>query len=63
MMNAEISYSLQRFYKLWVFTFWNLSEEPKCRVALTESFWNQISSHISQLQFHSRQICDKQLAN
>jgi len=46
-----------------VFTFWNLSPELNCTVALTEIFWTQIFLHFGQFHFCNRDICDKRLAN
>ena len=50
-------------FKFWVFTFWNLSPEIKCRVALTKFFLSQIFLHFGQFYFNSGQVCNKRLAN
>jgi len=47
----------------WVFTFWNLSPEIKCRVALTKACLSSIFLHFGQFYFNSRQVCKKRLAN
>jgi len=51
------------YFKFYVFTFWNLSSNIKCRVALTKVFLTQIFLHFGQFCFYSRHVCNKRLAN
>jgi len=52
-----------RYFKFWVFAFWNTSPNIKCSVALTKLFLSQIFLHFGKFYFYSRQICNKRLAN
>ena len=52
------------YFKFWVFTFWNLSLEIKCTVALTEVYlWPRFSCIPVSFLFYSRQVCNKRLVN
>ena len=54
---------IHSYFKFWVFTFWILSPEIKCRVALTKVFLTQIFLLFGQFYVYSRRVCNKRLAN
>jgi len=60
---TEMSWVVHWYFKVWVLTFWNLSQKLSVEWHWLMFAVSQIFLHFGQFYFYSRQACNKRLAN